>query len=68
MTSSRKDRGARPRTLRCRCLARHILGLDVMQPPTFRVANTSVNIFRGQEGVWEVMPLNEVCHLEARLP
>jgi broad specificity phosphatase PhoE len=49
-------------------LARHILGLDVMQPAAFRIANTSVTIFRCQDGVWEVMTLNEVCHLEALLP
>jgi broad specificity phosphatase PhoE len=49
-------------------LARHILVLDVMQPAAFRIANTSVNIFRCQDGVWEVMTLNEVCHLEALLP
>ena len=49
-------------------LARHILGLDVMQPAAFRIANTSVNIFRCQDGVWEVMTLNEVCHLESLLP
>jgi broad specificity phosphatase PhoE len=49
-------------------LARHILGLDVMQPPTFRIANTSVNIFHCQDGVWEVLTLNELCHLEALAP
>ena len=45
-------------------LARHILGLDVMQPPAFHIANTSVNIFSFQHGAWEVVTLNEVRHLE----
>jgi broad specificity phosphatase PhoE len=49
-------------------LARHILGLDVMQPPAFRIANTSVNIFSFQDGVWEVMTLNELRHLEVLVP
>jgi broad specificity phosphatase PhoE len=49
-------------------LARQILGLDVMQPPAFRIANTSVNIFHCQDGAWEVLTLNEVCHLEALVP
>jgi broad specificity phosphatase PhoE len=49
-------------------LARHILGLDVMQPPAFRIANTSVNIFSFQDGAWEVVTLNELCHLEALVP
>jgi broad specificity phosphatase PhoE len=46
-------------------LARHILGLDVMQPPPYSIANTSVNIFGCQDGTWEVITLNEVCHLDA---
>ena len=45
-------------------LARHILGLDVMQDPA-RITNTSVNIFSWQTGAWEVVTLNEVQHLEA---
>src|SRR5262245_39377918 len=44
-------------------LARHMLRLDVMQLPTFRIANTSVNIFSFQAGAWEVVTLNEVRHL-----
>jgi broad specificity phosphatase PhoE len=46
-------------------LVRHILGLDVMQPPAFRIANTSVNIFNFQGGAWEVVTLNELRHLES---
>lgn len=46
-------------------LARHMLGLDAMQPPAFRIANTSVNIFSFQDGMWEVVTLNEIRHLEA---
>jgi broad specificity phosphatase PhoE len=46
-------------------LAQHILGLDVMRPPTFHIANTSVNIFPFQDGAWEVVTLNEVYHLES---
>jgi broad specificity phosphatase PhoE len=49
-------------------LARHILGLDVRQPPAFRIANTSVNIFSFQDGAWEVVTLNEIHHLEALVP
>jgi probable phosphoglycerate mutase len=49
-------------------LARHVLGLDVMKPPAFRIANTSVNIFSFQNGAWEVVTLNEVRHLEALDP
>jgi broad specificity phosphatase PhoE len=49
-------------------LARHILGLDVMQPPPFRIANTSVNIFSFQDDVWEVVTLNELRHLEVLMP
>jgi broad specificity phosphatase PhoE len=49
-------------------LARHILGLDVMQPTAFRIANTSVNIFSFQDGAWEVVTLNELRHLEALMP
>jgi broad specificity phosphatase PhoE len=45
-------------------LARHILGLDVMQPPAYRIANTSVSIFSFQDGAWEVVTLNEMRHLE----
>jgi probable phosphoglycerate mutase len=44
---------------------RHILGLDVMQPPPYRIANASVNIFRCQDGQWEVITLNDISHLEA---
>ena len=49
-------------------LARHVLGLDVMQPPSYRIANTSVNIFDFQDGAWEVVTLNEVYHLETLTP
>jgi broad specificity phosphatase PhoE len=45
-------------------LVRHILGLDVMLPSSYRIANTSVNIFSFQDGMWEVVTLNEVRHLE----
>jgi alpha-ribazole phosphatase/probable phosphoglycerate mutase len=45
-------------------LVRHILGLDVMRPPAYRIGNTSVNIFRCQDGVWEVVTLNDIGHLE----
>jgi broad specificity phosphatase PhoE len=45
-------------------LARHMLGLDVMQPPAYRIMNTSVTIFDFQDGTWEVVTLNEVRHLE----
>lgn len=43
---------------------RYTLGLDVMQAPPYRVANTSVNIFGCQDGVWELVTLNEIRHLE----
>ena len=42
---------------------RHIFGLDVMQPPPYRIVNTSVNIFRFQDGKWEVVTLNDMAHL-----
>jgi broad specificity phosphatase PhoE len=45
-------------------LARHILGLDVMRPAAYRIANTSVSIFSFADGAWEVVTLNEVRHLE----
>jgi broad specificity phosphatase PhoE len=45
-------------------LVRHILGLDVMLPSAYRIANTSVNIFSFQDDTWEVVTLNEVRHLE----
>jgi broad specificity phosphatase PhoE len=45
-------------------LVRHILGLDVMQEPPYRIANTSVNILSYQGGLWEVVTLNEIRHLE----
>jgi broad specificity phosphatase PhoE len=44
---------------------RHIMGLDVMQPPPYRIANASVNIFSCQNGQWEVIALNDISHLEA---
>ena len=44
---------------------RHILGLDVMQAPAYRIVNTSVNIFRCADGQWEVVTLNDISHLEA---
>jgi broad specificity phosphatase PhoE len=44
--------------------ARHILGLDVMEKPAYGITNTSVNIFSFQDGVWEVITLNEIRHLE----
>jgi broad specificity phosphatase PhoE len=43
---------------------RHICGLDVMQPPPYRIANSSVNIFRFQDGKWEIVTLNDIGHLE----
>ena len=46
-------------------LARQILGLGVMQPPAFHIANSSVNIFTFQEVLWEVITLNEVHPLES---
>jgi probable phosphoglycerate mutase len=48
--------------------ARHILGIDVMQPSAYHIANTSVNIFRCEHDLWEVITLNEVHHLEALAP
>ena len=45
-------------------LVRHILGLDVMRPPAYRIGNTSVNIFYCQDGVWTVGTLNDLGHLE----
>jgi broad specificity phosphatase PhoE len=45
-------------------LIRSILGLDVMLPSAYRIANTSVNIFSFQDDIWEVVTLNEVRHLE----
>ena len=44
--------------------ARHILGLDVMETPAYAITNTSVNIFSSQDGVWQVVTLNEIRHLE----
>ena len=44
---------------------RHIFGLDVMQPPPYRIVNTSVNIFSYCDGQWEVVTLNDISHLEA---
>jgi broad specificity phosphatase PhoE len=44
---------------------RHVLGLDVMQEPPYRIANTSVSVFHCWNGVWEIVTLNEVRHLEA---
>lgn len=46
-------------------LARHVLGLDVLQPPAYHIANTSVTIFVCENGMWEIVTLNEVRHLEA---
>jgi broad specificity phosphatase PhoE len=43
---------------------RHVLGLDVMATPAYGITNTSVNIFTSQDGVWEVVTLNEIRHLE----
>jgi broad specificity phosphatase PhoE len=42
---------------------RHIFGLDVRQSPPYRIANASVNIFRYQEGKWEIVTLNDIGHL-----
>jgi probable phosphoglycerate mutase len=42
---------------------RHVLGLDVMQPPAYSIANASVTIFRCENGGWELISLNEVAHL-----
>lgn len=44
---------------------RHIFGLDVMQPPPYRIGNTSVHIFQFAYGKWEVVTLNDISHLEA---
>ena len=44
---------------------RHLFGLDVRQPPPYRIVNTSVNIFRCQDGRWEVVTLNDIAHLAA---
>ena len=44
---------------------RHILGLDVRQCPPYRIANASVNIFRHQDGKWEIVTLNDIGHLIA---
>lgn len=49
-------------------LARHLLGIDIMQPPSYHITNTSVNIFRCENGLWEVVTLNEVYHLETLVP
>jgi len=46
-------------------LVRHMLGLDVMQPPPYRIANASVTIFSCQDGQCEVITLNDISHLEA---
>lgn len=43
---------------------RYILGLDVMSAPAYRIINTSVSIFQCQNGIWEVLTLNDVSHLE----
>jgi alpha-ribazole phosphatase/probable phosphoglycerate mutase len=43
---------------------RHILGLDIMHVPAYRIINTSVNILRFQDGRWEVVTLNDIGHLE----
>ena len=45
-------------------LARHILRLDVMEAPAYRIMNTSVNIVDVHDGAWEVVTLNEIRHLE----
>ena len=42
---------------------RHIFGLDVRHSPPYRIANASVNIFRYQEGKWEIVTLNDIGHL-----
>jgi broad specificity phosphatase PhoE len=47
-------------------LTRHVLGLDVMQEPTYRIANASLNIFSVQQGVWEVATFNDITHLEEK--
>jgi broad specificity phosphatase PhoE len=43
---------------------RHVLGLDVMRQPAYHIANTSVSVLQCQNGVWEVITLNEIRHLE----
>ncbi len=43
---------------------RYVLGLDIMQPPAYQIANTSVNIVTYREERWEVITLNEISHLE----
>ena len=45
-------------------LIRHLLGLDVMRTPAYRILNTSVTIVGCQNGAWEVVTLNEIRHLE----
>jgi broad specificity phosphatase PhoE len=49
-------------------LIRSILGLDVMLPSAYRIANTSVNIFSYQNDTWEIITLNEIRHLEGLRP
>jgi broad specificity phosphatase PhoE len=44
---------------------RWVLGLDVMQPPAYHIANASVTILNWQDGIWEIVTLNEIRHLEA---
>jgi broad specificity phosphatase PhoE len=36
-----------------------------MQLPPYRIANSSVNIFRFQDGKWEIVTLNDIGHLES---
>lgn len=45
-------------------LIRHLLGLDIMRTPAYRITNTSVTIVGCQNGAWEVVTLNEIRHLE----
>jgi probable phosphoglycerate mutase len=45
-------------------LLRHLLGLDVMRTPAYRITNTSVTIVGCHNGAWEVVTLNEIRHLE----
>jgi probable phosphoglycerate mutase len=48
--------------------ARHVLGIDVMQPAAYHIVNTSANIFRCERDLWEVVTLNEVHHLDTLVP
>lgn len=44
---------------------RHTLGLDVMREPRYHIGNSSVTIVQYDRGVWNILTLNDVGHLEA---